>query len=44
MNIKKYNMNGSMSRKGSCYDNACIESFYGVLKHELVYQTNLKQE
>ncbi|MBP1155397.1 transposase InsO family protein [Paenibacillus sp. PvR052] len=26
-----------MSRKGNCYDNACIESFHSVLKKELVY-------
>lgn len=28
----------SMSRKGNCYDNACIESFWGTLKKELIYQ------
>jgi transposase InsO family protein len=26
----------SMSRKGNCYDNACVESFFGSLKNELV--------
>ena len=26
-----------MSRKGNCYDNAPIESFWGTLKNELVY-------
>ncbi|WP_416207958.1 integrase core domain-containing protein [Bacillus thuringiensis] len=31
-------MNCSMSRKGNCYDNACIESFHGVLKKKLIYQ------
>jgi transposase InsO family protein len=40
--LKKYDMKGSMSRKGNCYDNACIESFHGILKRELVYQTNYK--
>nr|WP_269799223.1 IS3 family transposase [Bacillus xiapuensis] len=25
--------------KGNGYDNACIESFHGILKRELVYQT-----
>lgn len=35
-------MIGSMSRKGNCYDNACIESFRGILKKELVYQTKFK--
>ena len=27
----------SMSRKGNCYDNAFIESFFSTLKYELVY-------
>ena len=27
----------SMSRKGSCWDNACVESFFGTLKKELVH-------
>ncbi len=31
-----------MSRKGNCYDNACIESFHGILKRELVYQNRYK--
>jgi transposase InsO family protein len=26
----------SMSRKGNCYDNACVESFIGSLKNEMV--------
>ena len=26
-----------MSRKGNCYDNAYIESFWSSLKYELVY-------
>ena len=26
-----------MSRKGSCYDNAPMESFWGTLKNELVH-------
>lgn len=28
----------SMSRKGNCYDNAAIESFWSTLKFELVYR------
>jgi putative transposase len=35
--LKKYRMHVSMSRKGDCYDNACIESFHSLLKRELVY-------
>lgn len=40
--LNKYQMIGSMSRKGNCYDNACMESFHGILKRELVYQTKFK--
>jgi putative transposase len=40
--LKQYKMIGSMSRKGNCYDNACIESFHGILKRELVYQTKYR--
>jgi putative transposase len=28
----------SMSRKGNCYDNACMESFWSTLKLELIYR------
>lgn len=35
--LKCYKMKASMSRKGNCYDNACIESFHSLLKKELVY-------
>ena len=34
-----YGMIGSMSRKGDCWDNACVESFFGSLKCEQVYWT-----
>ncbi len=30
-------MRASMSRRGNCYDNAPIESFWGSLKNELIY-------
>lgn len=35
--LKKYDMKPSMSRKGNCYDNACIEAFHSILKRELIY-------
>ena len=28
-----------MSRKGNCYDNAPIESFWSSMKNELIHQT-----
>nr|WP_244917142.1 IS3 family transposase [Paenibacillus castaneae] len=40
--LLQYKMIGSMSRKGNCYDNACIESFHSTLKKELVYQTKVR--
>ena len=35
--LKHYGMIQSMSRKGNCYDNAPMESFWGTLKVELVH-------
>jgi putative transposase len=40
--LKRYQMKPSMSRKGNCYDNACIEAFHSVLKKELVYPHKFK--
>lgn len=35
--LKQFGMQASMSRRGNCFDNAPIESFWGSLKNELVY-------
>ncbi|MCA1607083.1 MAG: IS3 family transposase [Acidobacteria bacterium] len=35
--LRSYGMRASMSRKGNCYDNAPVESFWGTLKTELVH-------
>ena len=32
----------SMSRKGNCYDNAAMESFWSTLKQELIYRCHFK--
>ena len=42
--LEKYKMVCSMSRKGNCYDNACIESYHSALKRELVYLTKFKNK
>lgn len=34
--IAQYHLRGSMSRKGNCWDNAVVESFFATLKGELV--------
>jgi putative transposase len=35
--LEQFGMIASMSRKGNCYDNAPMESFWGLLKTELVH-------
>lgn len=35
--LKQYGMQASMSRKGNCWDNAVMESFYNSLKNERVF-------
>jgi transposase InsO family protein len=35
--VDQFGMKASMSRRGNCYDNAPIESFWGSLKNELVH-------
>lgn len=35
--LEQFGMTASMSRKGNCYDNAPMESFWGLLKTELVH-------
>ena len=35
--LDRYGMKASMSRKGNCYDNAPMESFWGVLKNEQIH-------
>ena len=35
--LRRHELKVSMSRKGNCYDNAPVESFWGTLKTELVH-------
>jgi len=35
--LERFGLKTSMSRKGNCYDNAPMESFWGTLKQELVH-------
>ena len=35
--LERFGLLASMSRKGNCYDNAPMESFWGTLKQELVH-------
>jgi transposase InsO family protein len=40
--LEQFNMQVSMSGKGNCFDNAPMESFWGMLKQELIYQSHFK--
>ena len=35
--LGKHDITPSMSRTGNCWDNACVESFFGTLKRELIF-------
>lgn len=35
--LKEHNIFQSMSRKGTCLDNAPIENFFGIMKQEMYY-------
>ncbi|MDV0626377.1 IS3 family transposase [Klebsiella variicola subsp. variicola] len=35
--LKRHNLRGSMSAKGCCYDNACVESFFHSIKVECIH-------
>jgi transposase InsO family protein len=37
--VESYGMRMSMSRKGDCWDNAVMESFFGTLKRELIHHS-----
>ncbi len=36
--LRAHGLEVSMSRKGNCWDNAAMESFFGTLKQELVHR------
>jgi len=40
--MKRHKIRCSMSRKGNCWDNAVMESFFRTLKVETVYQTRYR--
>lgn len=40
--LDQFGMTASMSRKGNCYDNAPMESFWGILKSELTHHRRYK--
>lgn len=39
---REYGITPSMSRRGNCYDNACAENFFGIIKAECIYRAKPK--
>jgi len=37
--LKQYGFKASMSGKGNCYDNAVVETFFKILKAELIWRS-----
>ena len=42
--LRAYGLVCSMSKKGDCYDNAPMESFWGLLKNELVHRKSYSSQ
>ena len=42
LKLAAHQITASMSRKGNCYDNAFVETFFKTLKNELVYRRKFK--
>ncbi len=42
--LKEMGIKASMSRRGNCYDNAYIETFFKTLKSELLWNENFESE
>jgi transposase InsO family protein len=40
--LAEHDVTVSMSRPGNCYDNACVESFFGTFKTELVHREHYR--
>ncbi|PFM80690.1 hypothetical protein COJ46_10810 [Bacillus sp. AFS077874] len=44
LTLKRYNRKISMSRKGNCLDNACVESFFSHFKTECFYRYQFNEQ
>jgi putative transposase len=42
--LKAYKINQSMSRKGNCWDNEVAESFFKIIKSEMIYHTQYQDQ
>ncbi|PET49682.1 hypothetical protein CN429_07105 [Bacillus cereus] len=41
--LTKYQMKASMSRRGNCWDNACMENFFSHFKTECFHLTSFRK-
>ncbi len=44
MKKDKHNFIQSMSRKGNCWDNAVAESFFSIIKSEMIHHQHFKDQ
>jgi putative transposase len=40
--LQEYHFQVSMSRRGNCYDNTCIESFHSLITKECIYPNRFR--
>ena len=40
--LRQFGLGTSMSQKGNCFDNAPMESFWGILKQELIHHRHYR--
>jgi len=40
--LRQFGLEASMSQRGNCFDNAPMESFWGILKQELIHQRHYR--
>ncbi|OTP70294.1 Mobile element protein [Caballeronia sordidicola] len=42
--LKQFDMQASISKRGNCFDNAPIESFWGLLKNDLCLSSQVRHQ
>ena len=40
--LRQFSLEASMSQRGNCFDNAPMESFWGILKQELIHHRHYR--
>jgi putative transposase len=42
--LQEHHFQVSLSRRGNCYDNACMESFHSLIKKECIYPNRFRTQ